>query len=86
MYRQSKEDTGNIDKFGKINEDMTFNLTIEIETLKAQIVKLNEENCNKINKFAKSLIARAKSTSERHKYWLFEILARIKKWMMLKQQ
>ena len=50
---QSKEDTGNIDIFGKINEDMTFNLTIEIETLKTQIFKLKEENCNKTNKFTK---------------------------------
>ena len=51
MYKQSKEDTGNIDKFCKINEDMTFNLTIEIDTLKAKKFKLKEENCNKINIF-----------------------------------
>ena len=53
MYKQSKEDTENIDKFCKINEDMTFNLTIEIDKLKAKNVNLKEENSNKINIFTK---------------------------------
>ena len=53
MYKHSRGDRSNIENADNSNVDKIKSLSIEIDTLKSEIVKLKEENDDKINTLAR---------------------------------
>ena len=51
MYKHSKDNRNNTVQFNQSNEDKNFNLTVEIECLKTEIVNLKSENDRKIKAY-----------------------------------